>query len=199
MAIQLPTLPYGLNGLAPVISEETMQYHYGRHHQTYINNLNKLIAGTMFDGMNLDEIVMVSNGLDQGIFNNAAQAWNHTFFWMSLSRKGGGKPMGELLSRIEEQWGSFEAFREAFVTQAGGNFGSGWTWLVMTPEKTLAIRNTSNAQTVLCSDDVPLLVVDVWEHAYYIDYRNNRVAFVNALFDQLLDWEFAAKNFYLAK
>ena len=199
MPFQLPTLAFSMNALAPAMSEETMQYHYGKHHQTYLTNLNTAIQGTPFESMSLEEIVLASDGINPGVFNNAAQAWNHAFFWMCLSPKGGDKPQGELLSKIEERWGSFEAFREQFIASAAGNFGSGWTWLVMTPQKTLEIVNTSNAGTQLASDNTPLMVVDVWEHAYYIDYRNSRPNYLNALFDHLIDWEFVARNYYNAK
>ena len=199
MSAQLPLLPYPLNALAPALSEETLQYHYGKHHQTYVNTLNTLIKGTPFEHMLLEEIVLASEGVNQAISTTAAQAWNHTFYWMSLSNKGEKEPGGELLHRIEETWGSYEKFREAFLASAVGNFGSGWTWLVLTPTKELKIVNTSNAGTALASDDTPLLVVDVWEHAYYIDYRNARADYVKALFDHLIDWGFVAKNYYAAR
>ena len=198
MAFQLPKLPYSLKALAPMISEETMQYHYGKHHQTYINNLNALIVGKPYEHMMLEDIVMMSAGFDQPVFNNAAQAWNHTFFWMCMSPSGGGLPGGRLMSDIVAKWGSFEAFRDAFIAKAAGNFGSGWTWLVLNPETGLEIVNTSNAETPLASDDIPLMVVDVWEHAYYIDYHNARVDFVRAFLDRLVDWNFVAKNYYRA-
>ncbi len=199
MAFELPRLSYALNELAPVMSEETLQYHYGKHHQTYITNLNSMIQGTPFETMSLEEIVLASDGVNAGIYNNAAQTWNHTFFWMCLTAKSTGKPAGGLLSQIEETWGSFEAFREKFLASAAANFGSGWTWLVMTPAKTLEIVNTSNAGCQLASDNTPLMVVDVWEHAYYIDYRNRRPDYLRLVFDRLIDWEFVAKNYYNAK
>ncbi len=199
MAFELPRLSYALNELAPVMSEETLQYHYGKHHQTYITNLNNMIQGTPFETMSLEEIVLASDGVNAGIYNNAAQTWNHTFFWMCLTAKSSGKPAGGLLSQIEETWGSFEAFREKFLASAAANFGSGWTWLVMTPAKTLEIVNTSNAGCQLASDNTPLMVVDVWEHAYYIDYRNRRPDYLRLVFDRLIDWEFVAKNYYNAK
>ena len=199
MAFELPRLSYALNELAPVMSEETLQYHYGKHHQTYITNLNNMIQGTPFEKMSLEEIVLASDGVNAGIYNNAAQTWNHTFFWMCLTTKSTGKPAGGLLAEIEETWGSFEAFREKFLASAAANFGSGWTWLVMTPAKTLEIVNTSNAGCQLASDNTPLMVVDVWEHAYYIDYRNRRPDYLRMLFDCLIDWEFVAKNYYNAK
>lgn len=198
MSFQLPQLPYAMGALAPVLSEETLKFHYGKHHQTYIDNLNKLIQGTMFEKMSLEEIILASDGMDQAVFNNAAQVWNHTFYWMCLTPRA-TLPSGGLLSAIEATWGSFDNFRNEFVKQAAGNFGSGWTWLVMTTDKTLAIRNTGNAATALASDEVPLLTVDVWEHAYYIDYRNARVDYVKTILDKLVDWEFVAKNYYNAK
>lgn len=198
MAFQLPKLPYGLNALAPMISEETMKYHYGKHHQTYLNNLNQMIVGKPYEHMMLEDIVMMSAGFDQSVFNNAAQAWNHTFFWMCMSPNGGGMPGGRLMSGITAKWGTYEAFRDAFIAKAAGNFGSGWTWLVLNPETGLEIINTSNADTPLASDDIPLMVVDVWEHAYYIDYRNARVDFVRTFLDRLVDWNFVSKNYYRA-
>lgn len=198
MAFQLPKLPYGLNALAPTISEETMKYHYGKHHQTYLNNLNQMIVGKPYEHMMLEDIVMMSAGFDQPVFNNAAQAWNHTFFWMCMSPNGGGMPGGRLMSGITAKWGTYEAFRDAFIAKAAGNFGSGWTWLVLNPETGLEIINTSNADTPLASDDIPLMVVDVWEHAYYIDYRNARVDFVRTFLDRLVDWNFVSKNYYRA-
>ena len=198
MAFQLPKLPYGLNALAPMISEETMKYHYGKHHQTYLNNLNQLIVGKPYEHMMLEDIVMMSAGFDQPVFNNAAQAWNHTFFWMCMSPNGGGMPGGRLMSDIMAKWGTYEAFRDAFIAKAAANFGSGWTWLVLNPETGLEIINTSNADTPLASDDIPLMVVDVWEHAYYIDYRNARVDFVRTFLDRLVDWNFVSKNYYRA-
>lgn len=198
MAFQLPKLPYGLNALAPMISEETMKYHYGKHHQTYLNNLNQMIVGKPYEHMMLEDIVMMSAGFDQPVFNNAAQAWNHTFFWMCMSPNGGGMPGGRLMSDITAKWGTYEAFCDAFIAKAAGNFGSGWTWLVLNPETGLEIINTSNADTPLASDDIPLMVVDVWEHAYYIDYRNARVDFVRTFLDRLVDWNFVSKNYYRA-
>lgn len=193
MAFELPKLPYSLKALAPMISEETMQYHYGKHHQTYINNLNALIVGKPYEHMMLEDIVMMSAGFDQPVFNNAAQAWNHTFFWMCMSPSGGGLPGGRLMSDIVAKWGSFEAFRDAFIAKAAGNFGSGWTWLVLNPETGLEIVNTSNAETPLASDDIPLMVVDVWEHAYYIDYRNARPKYLEHFWN-LVNWEFVASR-----
>jgi len=188
----LPALPYAADALAPFISKETMDYHYGKHHQTYVTNLNNLIKGTEFAQQSLEEIVRKSSG---GIFNNAAQVWNHTFFWKSLKPGGGGEPEGALAKAINAKWGSFATCREAFSKSAVGNFGSGWTWLVKKPDGTVDIVNTSNAGTPLSSTDKPLLTIDVWEHAYYIDYRNARAKFVEAFLNNLANWQFAGANF----
>ncbi|MCM1129306.1 MAG: superoxide dismutase [Fe] [Alistipes senegalensis] len=190
MEHQLPPLPYPLNGLEPHISRETLEFHYGKHHQTYVTNLNNQIKDSEFAQASLEEIIKKSSG---GIFNNAAQVWNHTFFWQCLKPQGGGEPSGKLAEDIKAKWGSFERFREAFTQSALGNFGSGWTWLVKKPDGTLDIVNTSNAGTPLAGSDRPLLTCDVWEHAYYIDYRNARAKFL-AAFWELVNWEFVAKN-----
>jgi len=190
MAHELPALPYALDALAPHISKETLEFHYGKHHQTYVTNLNNLIGGTEFENATLEEIVKTSSG---GIFNNAAQIWNHTFYWHSLSPNGGGEPCHKLLDAINAKWGSSAAFKEAFNKSAAGNFGSGWTWLVKKADGTLDIVNTSNAATPLTTSDVPLLTCDVWEHAYYIDYRNARPKYLENFWN-LVNWEFAAKN-----
>jgi Fe-Mn family superoxide dismutase len=191
MAHTLPPLPYAEDALAPHISQETIQYHYGKHHQTYVTNLNNLIPGTEFEHLPLEEIVKKSSS---GIFNNAAQIWNHTFFWNSLSPKGGGAPTGALGNAINAKWGSYNAFKEAFTKAAVGTFGSGWAWLVKKADGSLDIVSTSNAATPLTTADKPLLTVDVWEHAYYIDYRNSRPKFLEAFWN-LVNWDFAAKNF----
>jgi len=190
MAHELPKLPYALDALAPHISQETLEFHYGKHHQTYVTNLNNLIVGSEFEQASLEEIVKKSSG---GIFNNAAQIWNHTFYWNSLSPNGGGAPSGKLAEAINAKWGSVDAFKEAFNKSAAGNFGSGWTWLVKKSDGTLDIVNTSNAATPLTTADVPLLTCDVWEHAYYIDYRNARPKYLEN-FWSLVNWEFAAQN-----
>jgi Fe-Mn family superoxide dismutase len=187
----LPTLPYAIDALAPHISKETLEFHYGKHHQTYVTNLNNLIKGTEFDAMSLEDIVRKSNG---GMFNNAAQIWNHTFYWHSLSPKGGGQPVGALAAAINAKWGSFDAFKDAFTKSAVGNFGSSWTWLVKKADGSLDIVNTSNAATPVTGTDKPLLTCDLWEHAYYIDYRNRRPDYM-AAFWSLVNWEFAASNF----
>ncbi|WNL45197.1 Fe-Mn family superoxide dismutase [Dyella sp. BiH032] len=190
MAIELLPLPYELHGLAPHLSAETLEYHYGKHHRAYVTNLNALIAGTEFEGMQLEEIVRRASG---PIFNNAAQAWNHSFYWNSMSPRGGGAPQGRLADAIARDFGSFEAFKEAFAKSGTTLFGSGWTWLVQRPDGKLAIVNTANADTPLTGEDRPLLVADVWEHAYYIDYRNARPNYLQA-FWQLAHWEFAADH-----
>lgn len=187
----LPPLPYAIDALAPHISKETLEFHYGKHHQTYVTNLNNLIKGTEFDAMSLEDIVRKSTG---GMFNNAAQIWNHTFYWNSLSPKGGGQPAGALAAAINAKWGSFDAFKDAFTKSAVGNFGSSWTWLVKKADGSLDIVNTSNAATPVTGSDKPLLTCDLWEHAYYIDYRNRRPDYM-AAFWSLINWDFAASNF----
>ncbi len=190
MAFTLPPLPYALDALAPHISKETLEYHYGKHHQAYVNNLNKAVEGTELASLSLEEIIGKATG---GVFNNAAQVWNHTFYWNSLSPNGGGQPSGALRQALEAKWGSVEAFKEAFSKSAAGNFGSGWTWLVKKADGTLDIVNTSNAATVVNTADKALLTCDVWEHAYYIDYRNARPTYLEHFWD-LVNWDFAAKN-----
>jgi Fe-Mn family superoxide dismutase len=187
----LPALPYAMDALAPIISRETLEFHYGKHHQTYVTNLNNLIKGTEFESMSLEDIVRKSSG---GIFNNAAQVWNHTFYWNSMAPNAGGEPTGALAAAINAKWGSFAAFKEAFNKSAAGNFGSGWTWLVKKADGSVDIVNTSNAATPLTTGDTPLLTCDVWEHAYYIDYRNARVKYLES-FWSLVNWSFAARNF----
>lgn len=187
----LPALPYALDALAPHISKETLEFHYGKHHQTYVTNLNNLIKGTEFENLSLEEIVKKSSA---GIFNNAAQVWNHTFYWNSLSPKGGSAPTGKLADAINSSFGSFDKFKEEFTKTAVGTFGSGWAWLVKKSDGSLALVSTSNAATPLTTSDVPLLTCDVWEHAYYVDYRNARPKYVEAFWN-LVNWEFAAKNF----
>ena len=187
----LPPLPYPKNALAPHISEETLEFHYGKHHQTYVTNLNNQIKGTEFENLSLEEIIKKSSG---GVFNNSAQVWNHTFFWHCLSPNGGGAPTGAVADAINAKWGSFDKFKEEFGKSALGNFGSGWTWLVKKADGSVDIVNTSNAGTPLTSADKALLTIDVWEHAYYIDYRNARAKFVEAFWN-LVNWEFANQNF----
>jgi Fe-Mn family superoxide dismutase len=190
---KLPELPYAKNALAPHISAETLEYHYGKHHATYVANLNKLIAGTEFADLSLEDIVKKASG---GIFNNAAQVWNHTFYWNSLSPKGGGEPSGDLANAVVKSFGSFAQLKEKLSAAAVTQFGSGWAWLVKNPDGSLAVEQTSNAATPLRDGKKALLTVDVWEHAYYIDYRNARASYVEA-FWKLVNWDFAAQNFRL--
>ena len=187
----LPALPYAMDALVPHISAETLEFHYGKHHKTYVDNLNNLIKGTEFENASLEEIVKKSSG---GVFNNSAQVWNHTFYWNSLSPNGGGAPTGALADAINAKWGSFDAFKEAFTKCAVTTFGSGWAWLVKTPAGELDLVSTSNAATPLTTDNKALLTCDVWEHAYYIDYRNARPKYVEAFWN-LVNWDFVAKNF----
>ncbi len=187
----LPPLPFAKNALAPHISEETMEYHYGKHHQTYVTNLNNLIKGTEFENASLEDIIKKSSG---GIYNNSAQVWNHTFFWNSIKPNGGGAPTGALADAINKKWGSFDEFKKAFQASAVGNFGSGWTWLVKKADGSVDIVNMGAAGTPLTTGDKALLTIDVWEHAYYIDYRNLRAKYVDAFLDKLVNWDFAAKN-----
>ncbi|MFQ1683671.1 superoxide dismutase [Fe] [Aeromonas veronii] len=191
MAFELPALPYAINALEPHISQETLEYHHGKHHNTYVVNLNNLVPGTEFEGKSLEEIIKTSNG---GIFNNAAQTWNHTFYWHCLSPNGGGEPTGALADAINKAFGSFAEFKDAFTKSAIGNFGSSWTWLVKKADGSLAIVNTSNAGCPLTeAGTTPLLTVDLWEHAYYIDFRNLRPKYMET-FWALVNWEFVAKN-----
>ncbi|MGU5683941.1 superoxide dismutase [Fe] [Aeromonas allosaccharophila] len=191
MAFELPALPYAINALEPHISQETLEYHHGKHHNTYVVNLNNLVPGTEFEGKSLEEIIKTSNG---GIFNNAAQIWNHTFYWHCLSPNGGGEPTGALTDAINKAFGSFAEFKDAFTKSAIGNFGSSWTWLVKKADGSLAIVNTSNAGCPLTeAGTTPLLTVDLWEHAYYIDFRNLRPKYMET-FWTLVNWEFVAKN-----
>jgi superoxide dismutase, Fe-Mn family len=189
----LPALPYAKDALAPHISVETIDFHYGKHHQTYVTNLNNLIKGTEYEALDLEAIIKKAPA--GGIFNNAAQVWNHTFFWNSMKPAGGGAPSGALAAAINKKWGSFDEFKKVFQTSAVGNFGSGWTWLVKKADGSVDIANTSNAGTVITGADKPLLTIDVWEHAYYIDYRNARPKFVETFLASLANWDFAAKNF----
>ena len=192
MEHKLPQLPYAMDALQPHISKETLEFHYGKHHQTYVTNLNNLIKGTEFENSGLEDIVRKSSG---GIFNNAAQIWNHTFYWFCLSPKGGGLPSGALAGAINKKFGSFDEFKKQFTQTAVTTFGSGWAWLVKNADGSLELASTSNAQTPLTqAGKTPLLTCDVWEHAYYVDYRNRRPDYV-AAFWNLVNWEFVAKNF----
>jgi Fe-Mn family superoxide dismutase len=191
MAIELPKLPYTLDALAPHISQETLEYHYGKHHQAYVTNLNNLIPNTEFAEMSLEDIIRKSSG---GIFNNAAQVWNHSFYWNCLAPQAGGEPSGALADAINKQFGSFANFKEQFSKAAITTFGSGWAWLVKNADGQLAITSTSNAGTPLTTDQRALLTCDVWEHAYYIDYRNARPSYVEH-FWQLVNWQFVSEQF----
>lgn len=187
----LPALPYGKDALSPHISEETLGFHYDKHHKTYVVNLNKLIQGTPFEDATLEQIIADA---DAGpLFNNAAQVWNHSFYWNSLSPEGGGAPSGALAAAIDKAFGSFDDFKEKFSTMAATNFGAGWTWLVKNSDGSLEIVNTSNAGNPMCDGKTPLMTCDVWEHAYYVDYRNARPQYV-AAFWNLVNWSFAEAN-----
>ena len=190
MAIELPPLPWARDALAPHISAETIDYHYGKHHQTYVTNVNNQIKGTEFENADLVTIVRKSQG---GVFNNAAQVWNHTFYWNCLSPKGGNEPTGKLADAIKKAFGDFAKFKEEFTKTCVGTFGSGWGWLVQRADGSLGLVSTSNAATPITGTDRPLLTCDVWEHAYYIDYRNARPKYVEAFFN-LANWEFAASQ-----
>ncbi|WP_144208461.1 superoxide dismutase [Fe] [Shewanella donghaensis] len=192
MAFELPALPYAKNALVPHISEETIEFHYGKHHNTYVVKLNGLVAGTEFENKTLEEVVKTSTG---GVFNNAAQIWNHTFYWNCLAPNAGGAPTGDIAEAINATFGSFEEFKAKFTDSAVNNFGSAWTWLVKNADGSIAIVNTSNAATPLTDDTVTsLMTVDVWEHAYYIDYRNVRPNYL-AAFWELVNWDFVNANF----
>ncbi len=190
MTFELPKLPYERTALAPHISEETLNYHYGKHHKAYVDKLNGLVANTEFSGLELEDIIMKSEG---GIFNNAAQIWNHTFYWHSMTPNGGGAPTGALASAIDEAFDSFDAFKKQFTEAALGQFGSGWAWLVKDANNGLVVMKTSNANNPMTEGHKPLLTCDVWEHAYYIDTRNDRGKYVGN-FWELVNWEFVANN-----
>ena len=193
MEHQLPQLPFAKDALAPHMSAETFDYHYSKHHQAYVTNLNNLIKGTEYENLDLEAIVKKAPA--GGVYNNAAQVWNHTFFWNCLTPNGGGAPKGALAAAIDAKWGSLDAFKTAFQTSAVGNFGSGWTWLVKKADGSLDIVNMGAAGTPLTTGDKALLCVDVWEHAYYIDYRNMRPKFVEAFLASLVNWSFVEANF----
>ncbi|HAD59946.1 MAG TPA: superoxide dismutase [Fe] [Planctomycetaceae bacterium] len=195
MEHQLPALPYAMDALAPHISAETLEFHYGKHHQTYVTKLNGLIPGTEFENMSLEDIVGKSSG---GVFNNAAQVWNHTFYWNCLSPNGGGAPNDKLASALQGSFGSVDAFKEQFTNSAVNNFGSGWTWLVQNSDGKLALENTSNAATPLTGASTPLLTCDVWEHAYYLNYQNRRPDYISAFWN-VVNWDEVARRFAAAK
>ena len=195
MTIEFPALPYPADALEPHLSATTLEFHHGKHHKAYVDKLNAAIAGTDYDGQTLETIIAASHiAADRGVFNNAAQAWNHTFLWNSMSPNGGGVPEGALAGAINERFGDLAGFRESFKAAALGQFGSGWTWLVDNAG-VLDIVSTGNADTPLTEDIVPLLTLDVWEHAYYLDYQNKRDAYIDTYLSKLVNWEFAAQNF----
>ena len=189
----LPALPYAKDALAPHISAETLEFHHGKHHQAYVTNLNNLIKGTEYENLDLEAIV--KKAPSGGVYNNSAQVWNHTFFWNCMKPNGGGEPSGALADAIKAKWGSYDDFKKAFQASAVGNFGSAWTWLVKKADGSVDIVNMGAAGTPLTTGDTALLCIDVWEHAYYIDYRNRRPDFVATFLDKLVNWDFAAKNF----
>lgn len=195
MAIELPLLPFSKNALEPYISSQTLDYHYGKHHNTYVINTNNLIKGTHLENASLEEIIKTSfkDPSQVGLFNNAAQVWNHTFYWHSLSPNGGGAPTGKIAAMINQDFGSYDDFAKRFKEAALGQFGSGWAWLVVIEGK-LAIHKTSNADTPKVHGMTPLLCIDVWEHAYYLDYKNVRAEYVDNVINRLLNWEFAHRN-----
>jgi Fe-Mn family superoxide dismutase len=191
MAFTLPPLPYDKNALAPHISAETLDFHHGKHHQAYVTNLNKALEGKPEASKSLEEIILASDG---PVFNNAAQVWNHTFYWSSMKPSGGGQPTGDLADAIKRDFGSFEKFSEAFSNAAATQFGSGWAWLVVGKDKKLAVTKTSNADLPLKHGEKALLTIDVWEHAYYIDYRNARPKYIETFLKSLVNWDFALQN-----
>lgn len=201
-AFVLPELPFPQDALAPVVTAQTLSFHYGKHHQTYVNTLNKLVAGTPLAGKPLEEVIKATAGQpapQAAIFNNAAQIWNHTFYWNSLASKGGGEPTGALADAIKASFGSFDACKAALTEAAMTQFGSGWAWLVAEKGQVKAVK-TPNAETPLTQPGVtPLLTIDVWEHAYYLDHQNRRAAYVQAVIDKLLNWDWAAEQFARAK
>ncbi len=194
--IQLPQLPWAESALAPHISQETISFHYGKHHKAYVDNANKMLEGTDLANASLEDVVKAAAAKPEkkGLFNNAAQVWNHSFYWQSLSPKGGGEPQGKLLDRIKSDFGDFTAFKDALSKAAVTQFGSGWAWLVLEGGK-LKVEQTPNAETpIAAAGKRPLLTIDVWEHAYYVDYRNKRPDYVTVVVEKLLNWEFAAQN-----
>ena len=194
MSFELPALPYAADALEPYMSANTFSFHHAKHHKAYVDNLNKLIAGTEFEGQSLVEIVKASEGKNPGVFNNSAQVWNHTFFWNSMKPNGGGAATGEIAQRINADFGSYEAFAEAFKTAGATQFGSGWAWLVLGSDGKLKVVKTGNAETPFTKGDKPLITIDVWEHAYYLDYQNLRPKFIEVYLNNLVNWDFANQN-----
>lgn len=199
MAFELPTLPYAKEALEPYISAQTLEFHYGKHHAGYVTNLNNLTKDTELGDKSLEEVVKTTygDGAKVGIFNNAAQVWNHTFYWNSMKERGGGTPSGALAAKIDADFGSFEKFKEEFIKTGVGQFGSGWAWLVL-DQGTLKITKTLNAENPVVHGQVPLLTMDVWEHAYYLDYQNLRPKYAQTFLDSLVNWDFAAQNYEAA-
>jgi Fe-Mn family superoxide dismutase len=193
MTVSLEDLPYATDALAPHVSKETLNFHFGKHHKAYVDKTNSMIEGTKLERASLEDIVFEAEGTDQTLFNNAAQAWNHAFYWKSMRPDGGGRPSGALRGLIDKSFGSYKAFAKEFADAGAGLFGSGWVWLVHV-KGDLEIRKTSNAETPLTSDVTPLLNMDVWEHAYYLDYQNARAKYVDAFLENLVNWEFAEEN-----
>ena len=191
MTHELPQLPYAMSDLAPHISQETLEFHYGKHHRAYVDKLNAALPGTEYESMSLEDIIQKASG---PLFNNAAQIWNHSFYWNCLAPRAGGDPTGTIADAIKKTWGSFQSFREEFSTKAAGNFGSGWTWLVKDAQGNLAMVNTDDAQTPMTAGQTALLTLDVWEHAYYIDYRNARPKYIDAFWN-LVNWDFVNQIF----
>ena len=200
MAYSQPALPYADNALAPHISADTIGFHYGKHHATYIKKYNDMVAGTPHDDQNIEDVIVATanNPEKAGLFNNGAQAWNHSFYWNSLSPNGGGKPSGEIAGKIDTDFGSYDAFKEELASAAATQFGSGWAWLALDNGQ-LKVVKTANAQTPLTNGMVPILTIDVWEHAYYLDYQNRRPDYVAAVIGELLNWDFASQNFLNAQ
>ncbi len=200
MAYQQPSLPYAENALEPYVSARTIGFHYGKHHATYVTKFNEMVAGTPFADQSIEEVIkaVANDSSKSGIFNNGAQAWNHSFYWNCLSPDGGGKPSGALAEKIDQDFGSYDRFREELSNAAATQFGSGWAWLVL-DNGTLKVVKTANAQTPITEGMTPILTVDVWEHAYYLDYQNRRPDYVASLIDNLLNWDFATKNFEAAR
>ena len=196
MKIELPALPYAQNALEPFISEKTIQFHYGKHHNAYVENTNKLIAGTEYENLELVEIIKkaAKDESKKGLFNNAAQVWNHSFYWQCIKPSGGGKPNGKIAELIDHKYGNFDKFAVEFKNAAMTQFGSGWAWLVLNTDGTLDIRKTVNADTPLTYDCKPLLTVDVWEHAYYLDYQNKRPEYLDKYINNLINWDFVNSN-----
>lgn len=200
MTFELPALPYAKDALEPHISANTLDFHHGKHHNAYVSKLNELIANSELEGKSLEDIILASAKENKAaIFNNAAQVWNHTFYWHSMTPNGGGKPSGELANKIEQDFGSFDEFAKQFKAAGAGRFGSGWAWLVLGKEGKLKVTQTLNAETPLTEGETPLLTMDVWEHAYYLDYQNRRPDYMGAFLENLVNWEFAAKNYSEAK